>query len=204
MTGMKYSEYRPLAKSGDALLFDGEGIVSEVIEIATWSGLSHIAMVTADPMYGVCSWESTAYPTVRDVEAKRFVNGSQLVPLSERLATYAGRVFVRPLLRPLDEQDWHMLQYTRRQFAGRPYERSLHELAMAACDLAVFPENQQNLDSLFCSEQFAEYFKRIRRIPETPASNERTPADFDEPKFSGVWGEKRELGFDMVLSEGAA
>jgi hypothetical protein len=106
----------------------------------------------------------------------------QLVLLSNRLLAYEGDVAVRHLLEvERDGCEMTILQELRREFHGRPYERSALELIKAAYD-GPFGKNTEDLQSMFCSELFAEVWQRMAILSEDVPSNEYDPADWGEDR----------------------
>ena len=124
-------------------------------------------------------WESTTLSNVEDVIAKRAVRGVQLVPFSERVKTYDGKVAIRRLSKAITLAMQKRLVAFRRKVSGRPYERNYIELIKAAYD-GPFGENKENLSSLFCSELVAEAYQQMGLLNDPPKgwpANEYTPRD---------------------------
>jgi len=174
---MYYTEYRKLARTGDAVFFSGEGALSEGIKCATFSEWSHVGLVvrTTDPDM-VLLWESTTLSNLVDIDTGKKFQGVQVVPLSLRLATYDGAVAVRRSCAAFHPAVDRIISELRREYAGRPYERSTWQLVKAAYD-GPFGQNKEDTSSLFCSELVAEAWKRVQWLDTEAPSNEFTPAD---------------------------
>ncbi len=175
---MEYDRARNQLKTGDILLFSGNGLFSRIIQLGTLSPWSHVGMVLNIAEWDmVLCWESTSLGSLEDVNSGRATQGVQLVPLRERIATYDGRVSTRRLLEPLDEKQCATLREFRKSMRGLPYETHHVELAMAALDFTNI-EFGEDLSSLFCSELIAEAMRRVGVLGLDKLSNEYTPSDF--------------------------
>jgi len=78
---VKYEELRDQIKTGDLLLVDGNGFVSDVIEKVTGGRFSHVAVIfrLGDGLFIAEEWEGI---------------GFQIMPLSQKLAQVDGRPFL--------------------------------------------------------------------------------------------------------------
>ncbi len=174
-----YAEHRSEMRTGDILLFSGNGLISRGIQAITGSPWSHVALVLEVPLYDfVCCFESTTLSDIPDLTTGAPVKGVQLVPLSQRLDTYDG-----------DKIAWRRVEArrtpamiaaalaVRQEFAGRPYEENQLELIRSALDTFTLKQNQPDASSVFCSELAAILWQRMGWMkPLSP--NEFTPADF--------------------------
>jgi len=177
---MKYEDIRDTLDTGDIVLFSGKGRISGLIKWVTKSEWSHIGMVLRLVEWNMLLlWESTTLSKIKDIQSGEARQGVQLVPLSERLKGYDGRVGIRRLnyFDKYQAVDTMALMEFRREVKGRPYERSKLELLKSAYD-GPFGKNEEDLSSLFCSELVAEAYQRLGLLTEGTPSNEFTPADF--------------------------
>ncbi|MEC8325898.1 MAG: YiiX/YebB-like N1pC/P60 family cysteine hydrolase [Pseudomonadota bacterium] len=174
-----YSLVRDDLKTGDILLFSGNGFFSKVIKFATRSKWSHVGMVYKNRESGILFvYESTSISNVTNVDSGEPLNGVQLTPLSKRLRLYNGVVAVRKLENAsLNDDAQAAIEQLMYEFEGKPYEEDKLELAKSALDL-ISIENEEDLSTLFCSELIAEVYQRIGLLDEDKPSNEYTPADF--------------------------
>ena len=187
-----YSEIRSQLKTGDLVLFSGKRVMSAVIKAVTRSRWSHVGMVFNFPEYDfVTVWESTIHGEVRDVSSGHLKKGVQLVPLSNRVHRYNGRIAIRHLSKPIPKEKIDDLNTLRLELRDRPYEKDRMELAKAAYD-GIAGKNEEDLTSVFCSELVAEAYQRAGLLTEDTPSNEYTPADFSAEK-----GLKLERGFAL-------
>ena len=88
---------------GDIIGFSGRGLVSDIINIATYGipriGISHVAVVgTTELLY-----ESTTLNNEPCAVQHRLVRGVQAHTIDTRIAAYDGKVFHYPLSTPLDQ-----------------------------------------------------------------------------------------------------
>lgn len=187
--GVTYSEIRGQLKTGDLVLFGGKGRISSLIKRFTRSPYSHVGMIIRTEL-GVLLWESTTLSNVEDVFTGKAHKGPQVVMLSDRIRTYEGEIYVRPIRESLAPVEIEALHEFRHEIAGRPYEVSEIELIRAVMDIG--PDQKEDLSSIFCSEQVVEAFQRMGRISERYSSNEFTPHDLGTD-FRGIFGDVVEL-----------
>ncbi len=193
-----YDSIRHELDTGDIVLFRGQSLFSRVIQRATRSPWSHVAMVMRLPEYDFLAlWESTGLSSVPDILSHEPRRGVRLVPLSERVRAYQGAIAVRRLEGvTLGSNERHALMELRKELRGRPYEQSLVDLARAAWDGAA-GSNVEDLSSLFCSELVAEAFQRLGLLGDGVPSAEYTPADF--AAHSRLTLHRGRLGDEIVL-----
>ena len=181
-----YDKMRMGLKTGDIVLFSGKGGISDWIKWFSSSSWSHVGMVLKLSGWDMLLlFESTTLNSIKDVETGRAVRGVQLVPLSERIKTYNGKIAIRRLSKAITEPMRKKLLKFRRSVSGRPYEKDYIELIRSAYD-GPFGENKEDLSSLFCSELVAEAYQKIGMLAEPrkgkphkgEPSNEYTPRDF--------------------------
>lgn len=179
----RYKEIRPLLKTGDIVLFRGRGIISGLILLFCrlcnrFKGVkfSHIGMVVIDAGRIMLFESTTLFPTGIHIGLK----GVQLNPLSERLQTYKGKVFIRHLKYERDEFFQKVISGSLVELLGRPYEESLIELMGAAAEVVnLFDGHKSDLSSIFCSELVSEIFKRMGFLSQSIPPNEYSPSDYD-------------------------
>ena len=173
-----YKKIRPLLQSGDIVLFRGRGIISGLILLFCSlcsrrfkrTKYSHIGMIVVDAGRVMIFESTTLFGS----------DGVQLNPLSERLQTYKGKVFVRRLICERDERFCGILSRLVSELLGRPYEKDLVELMGAASKIAhLFNGHKSDLSSVFCSELVSEIFKREGFLSQSIPPNEYSPEDYD-------------------------
>jgi len=176
----KYEIIRPKLNTGDIILFSGKGGISTGIKWITQCKWSHVGMVLRLIEWdAVLLWESTTLNNIADVESGKERKGVQLVPLSERIKKYNGKVSVRLLNVNRNQEMLNKLSLLRSEIKGRRYETSKIELFKSAYD-GPLGSNIEDLSSLFCSELVAEAYQRMELISEEKSSNEYTPKDFSD------------------------
>lgn len=175
-----YRTYRSDMRTGDILLFSGNGLISRGIQAITGSPWSHVAVVLEVPLYDfICCFESTTLSNIPDLTTGAPVKGMQLVPLSQRLETYDGNAIA---WRQVDGRRTPAMVAAalavRRKFAGCPYEANQLELLRSALDTLTLKQNQPDASSVFCSELAAILWQRMGWMDAQCTPNEFTPADF--------------------------
>ncbi len=174
---MKYSEIRNSLQTGDIVLFSGKSRISNIIKWFTKSPWSHVGMVIRSTEWDMrLLWESTTLSKLKDIQSGVARQGVQLVPLSERIKTYDGRIGIRKLETHKVIRHQPLIDF-RQEVKGRKYEEDKLELFKSAYD-GPFGANEEDLSSLFCSELVAEAYQIMGFISNDVASNEYTPADF--------------------------
>lgn len=190
---LQYNEIRSELDTLDILLFSGEGFISSAIQLVTNSEWSHNAIVLRlQPLDELYCYESTTLSDVPDLTVGAKVKGVQLVPLSQRLVTYEGKIAWRRIYGNRSSEVLNKMGAFRREFVGRPYEQNQWELLKSALDMSpnfIF-KNQPDASSVFCSELIALLFRRLGVLAKTDMpANEFTPADFaGELNFNEGWG----------------
>lgn len=166
-------------KQGDIILFKGQGLFSRLIMAAPGASFSHVGMYVRFGRHS-CLFESTSLGILQDIITDQRINGVQLVPFEQRVNTYEGEVFHRPILGPRTATQHRLLEEFINLHYAKPYEKSMRELANAELDLPLPWElNKEDDSSLFCSETAA-YALRAMGLMEntTKPANEFTPSDF--------------------------
>ena len=195
-----YESIRHELDTGDLVLFRGNSLFSRLIQRATRSSWSHVAMVMRLPEYDMLAlYESTGLGSLPDMISGEVRRGVQLVPLSERVRACHGAIAVRQLKGvTLGLHERTALMELRRELRGRPYERSLVDLARAAYDGAGGASGE-DLSSLFCSELVGEAYQRLGLLGDGVPSSEYTPADFGA--HSRLVLQRGSLGDEVVLAD---
>jgi hypothetical protein len=145
----------------------------------TRSKYSHVGLVwrsRADDL--VLVLESTTLSTAPDLSSGRFRAGVQLSLLSQRLGSYEGEIYLRRFMEIVDQDRLELASRFRREFYGRPYEKSQLDLLGAAFGWG----GEEDLSSVFCSELVAEFYQRWGVLDSTPPSDNYSPADFARPE----------------------
>lgn len=178
-----YDSVRDSLKTGDLVIFSGKSAVSNFIKLFSGGKWSHVGMVLRLKEFAdaVLLWESTTLNNVADIETQAATKGVQLVPMSQRVASYDGEIAVRRLNKAVTAKMQRALAERRKALSRKPYEAGEIELLKAAYDGIAGQSSGEDLSSLFCSELVAEAYQAMGLLPEYPKglpSNEYTPLDF--------------------------
>ena len=195
----RYEDIRHELGTGDLVLFRGATVFSRLIQRATRSTWSHVAMVIRLPEYDYLAlYESCGLGGLPDMMSGEPRRGVQLVPLSQRVRAYSGAIAVRRLEGvTLGQAERGALMALRRELRGRTYERSVTSLVRAAYD-GLAGTNAEDLSSLFCSELVAEAYQRLGLLGAGVPSSEYTPGDFGA--VSPLELLRGSLGHEIVLA----
>ena len=167
-------------KTGDLILFKGNGALSALIMAMPGCTHSHVAIAYKHEVHGMCIFESTSVGTEIDLITGELINGVQLTNAEFRMANYDGDVEIRRLNKPLTLERKALLRGTLQKLHGTPYEKDNMQLARAQLDIFPWHNNQPDPSSLFCSELVA-IALRVSGVMLTKGepANEFTPSDFN-------------------------
>ncbi len=165
-------------KTGDILLFKGNGLFSALIMAAPGAEYSHVGMFVKHPTHGDCVFESTSLGTLPDVITGEKINGVQLVKFEDRVKFYDGEVYHRPIIGPRTMTQHQAIYDYIDEKHGTPYEKDKLQLARAELDIFPWQLNKPDDSTIFCSENYIMCGRRARLIVDdgTPP-NEGTPTD---------------------------
>lgn len=173
-----YEEIRNSLQTGDIVLFSGNSTISNMIKWFTKSRWSHVGVVISVGQWDIkLLLESTTLSKIKDISSDDYIQGVQLIPLSEKIINHEGGVAIRRLV---GERTLHTIASIvkfRNEIKNRPYEKSRLELIRSAFG-NVFDNTKENLSSLFCSELAAELYQRTEWLPSDIPSNKFTPKSF--------------------------
>lgn len=165
-------------QTGDILLFKGKGFFSTLIMAAPGADYSHVGMFVESPVHGSCVFESTSLGALPDVITGEKINGVQLVPFNERIASYKGDVFHRPINGLITWTERYAIETFITKYHSTPYEKDNLQLARAELDIFPWQKNEPDDSSLFCSETLVMCLRDAKLIVDDGVSpNEFTPTD---------------------------
>jgi len=133
------------------------------------------------------SWESTMLVNQPSLDSGIIENGVMLLDLGRRIREYDGEVAVRHLHAPLTVAETAIMMEMRHEVHKVAYEKNIIELVKSAYD-GPFGANKEDLSSIFCSELWAAFYKRINLLPKVKASNEYTPEDGSRDDLNYILG----------------
>lgn len=189
-------------KTGDIILFSGQGLISTGIKVGTGSKWSHVGMIIRLQEFDmVAVWESTTLKTIKDSKTGTYVKGVQINQLRDRIIQYGGDIAVRHLEDvEFTQDDMSKLSVLRRDLTGRPYQKGILELIKAAYD-GPGGANKEDLSSIFCSELVAEAYQTLGLLDENIASSDYVPADFSENSKKPLKLLKGKLGPEILIKD---
>jgi hypothetical protein len=192
----RYEKIKHTFKTGDLLLFEGNGFFSSLIKCVTCSCISHIGMVieekdipnilmnqkrkSKDGLYLFHS-NKGRLPYLYDVLTNDIQSGVQLNILKDALINYNGNVYYKKLLKKNKEQpNFDNIENLILKFKRTPYEEDYIQLCCAAYD-GPCGENQMDITQLFCSELVSYIYMKYGIIYNDIGmpSNEFVPKDFE-------------------------
>lgn len=157
-----------MVKSGDIILFSGNGFISRLIRFATKSKYSHIGCIYIN---------STGKALVYDSTSLREPSGVTLSSYKKVLNKYNGKVFIRPTSRKLSELQVALYRKNISKNLGKKYEESKWELFLSAFGRFINIRIGKPTGTRFCSELVRNLYYDLGFILHKKAC---TPADFSE------------------------
>lgn len=166
MTSLKQSlDLQP----GDIIGFSGANPTSDFINLVTygiprWS-ISHVGICAAYPDGQVLIFESTTEAADPCYIQHAYVTGTQAQKAEPRIASYKGRVWHYPLVKPL--RSWESKALTRFLVndLGRRYDSEGARRAGAKLWAWIQAQlHEESREALFCSEWVAAALRHIERF----------------------------------------
>jgi hypothetical protein len=184
-------------KTGDLVLFTGQGSASSLLRWFSRSSWTHVGLVLRTP--------DAAEPLLWEADCAGPRRGALVVRLAARMAEFPGRIGVRCLNRALAAAQCERLEALRREVAGRSAKRGLLDL-MGAADDGWLGARPEILGDPTDGELVAEAYQRLGLLEDlahggTPASGYR-PWRFAE-RYGLELKHGYALGPETVLSDPA-
>lgn len=173
---MRYKDLRSKMKTGDVISFNGKGWFSWLIKWKTRSDISHVGIVYRTKGDRVIIMESTSLNNIADCKTGEFIKGVQQQYLSDRIDTYKGKIYWRPLNVEIKKTKQNKMSSWLKDKHGKhtPYD-TLQALGSGA-DI-LLPENDEDFKKLFCSELVCKALQLADVVGEELNASEQTPAD---------------------------
>lgn len=165
MKQISYALARQSMKPGDVIAYGGNNAVSSIIKGVTNSPVSHVGII----MQTTLSENVFVNQVIESNGKKKGMTGVHVWRMSERLEEYDGQVWWLPMHVEFDKQAF--VGFCLNQ-VGKKYDAP--QAIGSAIDFT--PDQQEDLDKLFCSELVFAALESAGVIPPGNAS-EATPAD---------------------------
>ncbi len=180
---MNFYRYKDHFQTGDIILYGGRSFLSYLIKLFGWSPWSHVGIVVKLSKFDkLLFFQTTPSKRLKDVILKKNIQGVQINFLEDFIKNEDGTVAWRRLKAARNEELRDGLQEYISDSIGKPYEKDLLEIARANYDGPLGGNEEETLDSLFCSELVAEAYQQMGLLPCDKNggrnSNEYTPKDF--------------------------
>jgi hypothetical protein len=174
-------------KTGDLVLFTGQGLARGLARWFNRSPWTHIGLVLRGPEAGEpLLWEALCGGPRR---------GTLAVPLSVRMARSRGRISARCLNRPLAPAQCQRLETLRQEVAERVRPRGLFDLIGAADDGWV-GARRDNLGEPMDGELVAEAYQRIGLLDDIGRGG-KAPGDYRPWHFCARHGLELKNGYAL-------
>jgi hypothetical protein len=190
---LPYAALQSQIKVGDVLAFGGTDLPSDVVKLVTRSCFVHVAIVFSIdnqatlPYLGGDSFqedsiliaESHIDASLPSVGTGKCTLGVQMQWLSQRLATYDGKLWWSPLKIPLAAESINTMQTWLRQMEAQqiPYDFAQAIEVGVAAFTRTHRDYLTDYSALFCSELVTVALQRAGALDETINASAQTPAD---------------------------
>ena len=173
-------------KTGDLVLFTGQGLARGLFRCLGRSSWRHVGLVLRGP--------EDAEPLLWEAACEGPRRVTSVVRLAVRMAAFHGRMSVRCLNRPLAGAQCQRLEVLREEIAARPRARGLLDL-MGAADDGWVGARRDNLGEPTDAELVAEAYQRIGVLDDV-AHGGQPPSGYRPRQFAE--------GRGLVLKHGYA
>lgn len=186
----QYQKYRNKMNFGDVIAFSGNGFVSNIIKLRTWSNISHVGLIyDVSGRFGnrrLTLMESTTLTDAPDIKHGNIIKGVQQHYLSSVIDRYDGKVYWGKLLFDVSSEQAMIMDewLTQAHHQKTPYD-SVQALGagMDLFDRLGLTVNNPDFSKLFCSELIAKAYKKAGFYEGNPS--EATPKDIVELPYIG-------------------
>jgi hypothetical protein len=171
MVGVDAAAVLNLLKTGDLVLFAGQGLAASLLGWLHRSPWTHVGLVLREP--------DAAEPLLWEAGRGGPGGGALVIRLAARAAGSHGRISVRCLNRALAAAQCGRLEALRREVASRSPKRGLLDLMGAADDgwLSAIPEN---LGAPMDGELVALAYQRLGLLDDAAPASRYRPWQFAE------------------------
>ena len=183
-------------KTGDLVLFTGQGLARGLARWFNRSPWTHVGLVLRRP--------DAAEPLLWEALCGGPHRGTIAAPLAVRMTRSLGRISVRCLNRPLAAAQCQRLDALRQEVAGRARDRGLFDLIGAADDGWV-GARRDNLGEPMDGELVAEAYQHIGLLDDI-AHGGKGPGAYRPWHFCAQYGLELKNGYalgpELVLRDG--
>ena len=183
-------------KTGDLVLFTGQGLARGLARLFNRSPWTHVGLVLRRP--------DAAEPLLWEALCGGPHRGTIAAPLAVRMTRSLGRISVRCLNRPLAAAQCQRLDALRQEVAGRARDRGLFDLIGAADDGWV-GARRDNLGEPMDGELVAEAYQHISLLDDI-AHGGKGPGAYRPWHFCAQYGLELKNGYalgpELVLRDG--
>ena len=174
-------------KTGDLVLFTGQGAVRGLFKWLGRTSWTHVGLVLRGP--------EDPEPLLWEAASDGPRRGTHVVRLAVRMAGFRGRMSVRCLNRPLAGAQYQLLEALRQEMAGRWRARGLLDL-MGAADDGWVGARRDNLGDPTDAELVAEVYQRLGLLPEVMLGG-RLPGEYRPRQFADGHGLELKNGYAL-------
>jgi hypothetical protein len=174
-------------KTGDLVLFTGQGSVRGLLKWLGRTSWTHVGLVLRGP--------EDAEPLLWEAACEGPRRGTFVVRLAARMAGFRGRMSVRCLNRPLASAQCQRLEGLRQEMAERSHARGLLDL-MGAADDGWLGARRDNLGDPTDAELVAEVYQRLGLLPEV-AHGGMLPGEYRPRQFAEGHGLELKNGYAL-------
>ena len=170
----KYEDIRKEVKAGDIIAFGGKGNLSNIIKMATRSGVSHIGVILQAQLRG--DGEERFFNQIIESTSIGGFDGVQISRMSDRISDYDGELWWLPRNEalPFNQKEFFNFLFSQ---DGKKYDAlQAIKAGVDILDSLGLTENKEDFDKFFCSELVAAGLEAAGTVGKVNAS-EVTPID---------------------------
>lgn len=176
MNKVSYEEIRGQLQTGDVVLFKGKGWISWLIE--KWCSLVSCGKRVKSSHVGWLWVERGRVLLHESTMIRGGFKGVRLIPFSEVVETYSGRIWIRHLQTKRTPSFMKKFKAFVSETLGKPYEEDPFQLIRSCWFFTR--SKKEDKKSYFCSELVAAGFKELGLICTEAASNDFAPYEFEQ------------------------
>jgi hypothetical protein len=174
-------------KTGDLVLFTGQGPARGLFKWLRRPAWTHVGLVLREP--------EDSEPLLWEAAREGPRRGTLVARLAVRMAEFRGRMSVRCLNRPLASAQCQRLEALRQELAARPRARGLLDL-MGAADDGWLGARRDNLGDPTDAELVAEAYQRLGLLLDV-AHGGVLPSEYRPRQFAEGHGLELKSGYAL-------
>ena len=173
-----------ILNTGDIILFEGNYVVSQIIEFLTDSKYSHIGIIIKNPKFLDKNLDNdlylleSGYENINDPENNRKKYGVQLTKFSDIIKNYSGQIFYRKLNCIKNKLFYDKLYQIHLDVHNIPYDTDIFDWIKAKLNLNIGDTQKKN--KMWCSALVAYIYVKLEFLDNKLPWTLIKPNDFSD------------------------